>query len=106
MRELNETEKFPVVICEYERKLEVRITDPKVTNLKGAEDFLWKNMSRDFMQRNIKVIKCLRDRVESLKKEVSDVKQSAHIVTEKDSSLEGASRGGKMVNAAMKNKRK
>ena len=61
------------------------------------------------------VIKCLRDRIESLQKTVNDVKQSTSMEKDnairevrkfwRDSILEGGSHGGKMVNAALKNKK-
>ena len=83
MQELNETEKFPVVIHENKRKLKVLITDPEVTNLQGAEvlklvmdEYVARLHAKE--QKSKIVIKCLRDRVESLQKVVYDVKQSAH----------------------------
>ena len=62
------------------------------------------------------VLRCLRDRVEALQKELSDVKQYSCIEKDKavrevrtfwrDSILEGGSHGGKMVKAALNKKRK
>lgn len=121
MNELNETEKFPVVVHENKRKLKVFITDPEVANFQGSdvlklsmEEYVGRLHSKE--QSSKIVIKCLRDRVESLEKEVIDVKQSSR--TEKDTAvqevrkfwrdyiLEGSSYGGEMVNAALRKKRK
>ena len=116
MEELNETEKFPVIIHENKRKLEVVISDPEVSNLRGSE--VLKLSMEEYIERlhakeqKSKIVKCLRDRVESLQKKVSDVEQSSRIEKDKavrevrkfwrNSILERGSHGGKMVNAALK----
>ena len=119
MKELTETE-LPVVICDTKRKLEVHITDPEAEKLRGSE--VLKLSMKQYIERlhekekESKVaMKCLRDRVESLQKEVSDVAQSSHLIKDKavrevrkfwrDSILEEGSRGGKMVKVALRNKK-
>lgn len=106
MKELNETEKFPVIVHENKRKLQVLITEPEIANFRGSE--VLKLSMKEYVdrlhtkeQKSKIVIKCLRDRVEAVQKEVNDVKQSS--LTEKvkaiqevrkfwrDSILEGSS---------------
>ena len=101
--------------------VKVLITDPDVAELQGCE-ILKLSMNEYIKRLHAKeekskiAIRCLRDRVESLENEVIHVKQSSHTAKEKaikavrnfwrTSILEGSSRGGKMVNVALKNKRK
>ena len=119
MQEVSDSEFIPVVVCDKKRKIEVHISDPEVANLPGSE--VLKLSAKEYIKRlNDKedkskiVIKCLRNRVESLQKEVSDVKQFSQISRAKaveevtkiwrDKILECGSYGGKMLNAALKKK--
>lgn len=119
MQEVSDSEFIPVVVCDKKRKIEVHISDPEVANLPGSE--VLKLSAKEYIKRlNDKedkskiVIKCLRNRVESLQKEVSDVKQFSQISKAKaveevtkiwrDKILECGSYGGKMLNAALKKK--
>ena len=120
MNELSETE-LPVVVYDTKRKLEVHVSDPEAANLRGSE--VLKLSMKEYIERlNEKekkskvAIKCLRNHVESLQKEVNDVAQSSQIEKDKavrevrkfwrDSILEGGSRGGRMVKSALQKNRK
>lgn len=78
MKEQNyETENVPVIISEDTRKLEVFITDPGVAEMRGSD--VLKLSMKEYVERLHKkenkrqiVIKCLRDRIESKKSEMSN----------------------------------
>ena len=109
-----------LIVVDKERKLEVYISDPDYQQLPGAEvlklstqEYFWR--VHDHERRTNVTIKCLRDEVETLKKELSVKEQACKIekkeaVTEvtkfwRDAILEGNTHGGKMVNAALKRTR-
>ena len=105
---------LPIVVVDKKRKLEVHISDPEYESLPGAE-VLKLNAEEYFRQvedqkrKTTMTIKCLRNKVEKLEKELLTKEESLRIEKQESVSrvrefwrnlIEGNTHGGKMVRAA------
>ena len=107
---------MPIVVVDKKRKLEVHISDPEYERLPGAEIVKVSTAEYfrkidDHKRKTQITIRCLRDKVERLEKELSITENSFKVEKEEAVSrvrnfwrnlIEGDTHGGKMVQAARK----
>ena len=107
----------PLIVVDKKRKLEVYISDPDYQRLPGSE--VLKLSTQEYFRRlhehekrTSDTMKCLRDKVETLERQLSIKEKACKIEKEEaikevtkfwgNSIIEGNTRSGKMVRAALK----